>query len=451
MAAEPRTAMPLRVPWTSLSLITLGGTIWLSERVIQPKSHPGRLVISYWEKWTNFEGDAMRAAVDEFNRRQDKIWVDYLSISGVNTKTLMATAAGIPPDVAGIWDSDVAPFADARAIRILDEDCALAGIKKENYIPAYWAVCDYAGHVYAMPTTPASTALHWNRRIFKEAGLDPDRPPKTIEELSAFSDKITKKGADGKLTVAGFFPAEPGWWNWGWGCVFGGRLWDGKDKITSNCPENVRALVWVQSFSKKYGPTELHTFRSGFGNFSSPQNAFMSEKVATVLQGVWMSNFIGQYAPKLDWSAAPFPFPADRPDLANMTFTGLDVLVIPSGAKHPKEAFEFIKFIQSQEGMELLCMGQKKHTPLIEVSDKFLNTHPNRYIRLFVDLAKGKNAVSAPQIGIWTEYQAELNDAFEQVYLMKKSPKQALDDVQARVQPIFDRYLETLRKREAAQ
>jgi ABC-type glycerol-3-phosphate transport system substrate-binding protein len=66
----------------------------------------------------------------------------------------------------------------------------------------------------------------------------------------------------------------------------------------------------VQSYSKRYGASALQTFQSGFGNFSSPQNAFLSEQVAMELQGVWMHNFIDKYAPNLEWGAAPFPHPA---------------------------------------------------------------------------------------------------------------------------------------------
>jgi ABC-type glycerol-3-phosphate transport system substrate-binding protein len=283
--------------------------------------------------------------------------------------------------------------------------------------------------------------------MFRKAGLDPMRPPRTIEELTAYADRLVKRGEDGKLAQAGFLPAEPGWWNWGWGYLFGGRLWDGKSRITANSPENVRAFEWVQSFSEKYGASDLHTFRSGFGNFDSPQNAFMAERVAMVLQGVWMYNFVTKHNPRLEWAAAPFPHPADRPDLADMTFTGLDVLVIPRGAKHPREAFEFIRFVQSQRGMELLCMGQRKHSPLVKVSERFWREHPNPYIRLFSEMAWSKNAVNAPQVGIWTEFGQEMTNAFEEVYLLQKTPKEALDKVQARMQPKLDAYLRLLELR----
>ncbi|MBW7929199.1 MAG: ABC transporter substrate-binding protein [Fimbriimonadaceae bacterium] len=430
----------------ALGLIGVAATAWYSERLTTPEVRPGPVRITYWEKWTGFEGDAMRAVVDEFNRSQDEIFVELLTVSGIQDKTLLATSGGNPPDVAGLFGPNVAQYADNMAVMPLTEFCKEAGIGPEDYIPCYWDIGFYKGEVYSLPTTPASTALHYNRALLKAAGLDPDRPPKTIEELDAYAEKLTKRNGS-RIEVSGFLPNEPGWWNWSWGYFFGGTLLEG-DTITANSPENIRAYEWIQSYTKKFGAGDIQAFRSGFGNFSSPQNPFMSQKVAMVLQGVWMYNFISQFAPELDWAAAPFPHPADRPDLAEPTLVDLDVLVIPVGAKHPKEAFEFIKFVQSQKGMELLCMGQRKHSPLREVSQGFYENHPNPYIRLFTELAYSKNAISAPKIGIWPEYQAELNSAFDEVYLMRKTPKEALDYVQARMTPLWEDYLLKQRLRE---
>lgn len=423
----------------ALGLIGVAATAWYSERLTASEVRPGPVRITYWEKWTGFEGDAMRAVVDEFNRSQDEIFVELLTVSGIQDKTLLATSGGNPPDVAGLFGPNVAQYADNMAVMPLTEFCKEAGIGPEDYIPCYWDIGFYKGEVYSLPTTPASTALHYNRALLKAAGLDPDRPPKTIEELDAYAEKLTKRNGS-RIEVSGFLPNEPGWWNWSWGYFFGGTLLEG-DTITANSPENIRAYEWIQSYTKKFGAGDIQAFRSGFGNFSSPQNPFMSQKVAMVLQGVWMYNFISQFAPELDWAAAPFPHPADRPDLAEPTLVDLDVLVIPVGAKHPKEAFEFIKFVQSQKGMELLCMGQRKHSPLREVSPGFYEKHPNPYIRLFTELAYSKNAIPAPKIGIWPEYQAELNSAFDEVYLMRKTPKEALDYVQARMTPLWEDYL----------
>lgn len=443
--------MSVRMNWGSVFGVAMaagviGAFAW-SEAIARPKASTERIRITYWEKWTDFEGEAMRAVVDAFNAKQDRIFVDLLTVSGIQDKTLMAISAGTPPDVAGLFGPNVAQYVDDNAIIPLDKYCEEYGLTRDHYIPIYWDIGYYRNHIYALPSTPASTALHYNKRLLREAGFDPNRPPETIEELDAMAEKITVRDANGRFIRSGFLPSEPGWWNWGWLMVFGGQHWDGVDRITVTSPEAIRAYEWVQSYSKKYGVTEQQQFRQGFGNFSSPQNAFLSEKVAMVLQGVWMYNFIDKFAPELEWAAAPFPYPADRPDLRNSTFCDMDVLVIPRGAKHPNEAFEFIAFVQSQEGMELLCMGQRKHSPLAKVSDEFIRNHPNPYIQLFTDLAKSPSAVRPPQIGIWPEFQAELSNAYDQVNLMQKTPQEAMDYLQGRMQPKLDRYLGNLRAR----
>ncbi len=410
--------------------------------VVDKKVH-----IAYWEKWTGFEFEAMKAVVDEFNKSQDKIQVDILSVSNVEDKTMMSIAGKVPPDVAGLYGAFVAQYADANAVIPMDEMAREAGISRDQYIESFWDQGVIRGKLYSLPSTPATVALHYNRELFKKAGLDPDHPPQTTEELVAMCDKLTVKDKSGHLKVSGFLPTEPGWWNWVWCPLFGGRLWDGKGKITINEPAAVRGFAWAQGFAKKYGAQAISTQKGGFGGFSSPQNGFLSDQIGMELQGVWMYNFINMFAPKLDWAAVPFPHPADRPDLALPTIIDEDVLCIPRGAKHPKEAFEFIKFVESQKGMELLCMGQKKLSPLKKVSPEFLAKHPNKYIKLFTDLAYSKNAFATPKLGIWKEYNDELNATFDTIMLEQKTPQQAMDDLAARMQPKLDTYMRRLQQR----
>lgn len=436
------------------SILTIAGVTALlavaaySEKIVQkPDRKDGRVVITYWEKWTNFEADAMRAVVDEFNKSQDKIYVEYLSVSGVAQKTLMAVSGGIPPDVAGLFGPNTPQYAFNNAVMPLDELCAENGISRDQYIPVYYDMCTYKGKLWALPTMPASTGLHYNMALFEEAGVDPNKPPQTIEELDAIDQKMSKLGSNGKILRAGYLPTEPNWWPWSWPGVFGGKLWDGKGKITMTDPNTIRAYEWVASYSKRYGPGNMQSFQQGFGGFDSAQNAFMDNKVASVNQGVWMYNFVTKYRPDFKLNIVPFPHPADRPDLANSTVIDLDILVIPRGAKHPKEAFEFIKFVQSNKGMELLAVGQKKHTPLIKVTPGFYENHPNPFVKLFADQAKSKNALSPPKTPIWPEWQAELSAAFQEVNLGTMSAKDAMKKVQDKMQPILDDTAAIERKR----
>ncbi|HRR83081.1 MAG TPA: extracellular solute-binding protein, partial [Planctomycetota bacterium] len=268
----------------------------------------GPVKITYWEKWTKFEGQACADMVAAFNRKyQGRIEVERITISQIERKLLVAIAGGTPPDVAGSYAFCVAPYADRNALEPLSDRLQAAGMSRDDYVPVYWDLCEHRGRMWALPTTPATVALHWNKRLFRDAGLDPEKPPKTIAELDALAEKLTKRDADGNLTQVGFLPQEPGWWNWSWPFWFGGKLWNGRDTITADDPANVKAFEWIQSYSKKYGVDDIRRFASGFGNFSSPQNAFLSGKVAMEIQGVWMHNFIDMYAPGMEWGAAAFP------------------------------------------------------------------------------------------------------------------------------------------------
>ena len=94
--------------------------------------------------------------------------------------------------------------------------------------------------------------------------------------------------------------------------------------------------------------------------------------------------------------------------------------------------------------------GQRKQSALALVSDEFWRKHPNPFIHLFADLARSRNALTPPPLGIWPEYESELNNAYSEVSLLKKTPQEALDDVQARMAPKAEQDLQRLKLRELA-
>lgn len=435
-------------------LVLLGAGLALfgcSVIVPQPRDEyvDGRLRVTYWEKWTGFEGEAIQAAVDRFNEIQDRIYIDLITMSQIDRKALVAIAGGDPPDLVGLWSAGLPAFAEKNALMPIAPFMDEAGMRREDFLDVYLEMNTYDGVLYGLPTTPATVALHWNKRLFREAGLDPDRPPRTLAELDEMAAKLTRFDENGRLLQLGFTPGEPGWWPWAWGFWFGGRLWDGED-ITFDTPETLEAYRWVQSYPERYGVEELRRFQSGIaGNFSSPQNAFFTGQVAMVLQGVWMANFISQYAPELEWAAAPFP--SAVPGLENVTMAECDSICIPVGARHPDEAFEFIRFLCSQEGSELLNMGQRKFTPLKKVSPEFVENHPNPYIQLFIDLASSPNVFHSPELSIWFEYADEIAPAFDTVILGLNSPERALRTVQDRVSAIWARERARIERRKTAE
>jgi len=433
--------------------------------------------VVYWEKWTGIEGEAVERVVDAFNARERErtrqepsyrpIEVERVTVSRIDQKLLVAIAGGNPPDVAGFYSFLIATYADKGALLDLDAQVQRAGVKRSDYLARYFDLGVHRGKLWCLPTMPSSVALHYNRRAFNEAGLDPDRPPRTIEELDHAAERLTLWEVtlpNGKQRIqagyasevphsrkrllrAGFLPSDPVAWTYAWGYYFGGKLMDGPERVTSDSPENLRAYRWVQGYSKKLGVDAVRRFRSGFGTFASPENPFLSGKLAMQLQGSWMHNFIARYAPGLEWDVAPFPYPADRPDLANTSIAEADVLLVPRGSRRPEEAFEFIRFASARENLEAIALGQQKFTPLASVSPDFFERHEHPYIRTFRELGASPNAWSAPPLGVWNQYTREMRAAIDKIQNLAATPEAALASVRARLQAAVDRDLRIARRR----
>lgn len=409
-----------------------------SEAAVKRQSGTDRILVTYWEKWTGDEKSAMQKVVDKFNASQDKIEVQYLSISGIADKTLLATSGGNPPDVAGMWSDQVVQFADADALTDLTELAKEHDIKSSDYIPAYWNQMVYQGKLYALATTPGAAAIYVNKDLMPPEYDTPDKFPKTIEDFDAFVDKLSKRNLDGTLKTVGFLPRD-GWGLWNIPHMFGGSfVKDGK--IAVNTPEDVEAWTWVHSFAARFGASETQSFRSGFGNYASPQNPFLSGKLASYADGPWFSNFIRIYNPKINWFAVPFPYPKDHPDLKGFTTLNLNTLMIPRGAKHPIEAFEFMAFVQKQAVMEQLCKDQQCNSPLANVTPEFFTTHPNKAIKLFDELARSPRAVGPIPLGIRNQIGGEVGNAVDLMDSSNVPPKQALDEAQDRLEGIWAKY-----------
>jgi multiple sugar transport system substrate-binding protein len=201
----------------------------------------------------------------------------------------------------------------------------------------------------------------------------------------------------------------------------------------------------------------------------SPQNAFLVGTVLMEMQGPWMANYFEHQKPafqRLLWSRgeamtkpleerrknftwAAAAFPSAVPGLEDVTYACFDAMVIPRQARHPKEAFEFIAYVNQQEVMERLCTFHCKNSPLAKVSENFLQHHPNPYIDVFDRLAASPNAHGIPQIPIWPEVVDEITAMSQRLILLETDPKTALQYAQDRLQSSYDDYLQKQRERYA--
>ena len=440
-----------------------------------------RVVVEYWEKWTGLEEQQMRQIVDEFNDtvgRDKNIYVRYLAAGDVRRKTLVAIAGGVPPDIAGMWDHTLVQYAALDALEPLDGLAREAGITPETYKPVYWRACSYEDKLYGLVSTPGVVALLYNRQAFEQnadalraAGLDPTRAPQTIAELDAYAAALDIVRADGRVDRVGYLPLEPDWYLPYTPIWFGGSIFDeSSNRITLTDAKVIAAYDWIASYSRKLGAAEVIAFRSASGagsNWSSPQNPFLTGTVLMEQNGPWMAWYFERYAPslqrlrwskpeeatktleerKLNYAWAAAAFPSAVPGMRDVSYCTSDVLVIPRGAKHKREAFAFLAYLNRQDVMERLCAMHCKNSPLAKVSDDFIRRHPNPYVDVFERLAASPNAHSVPQCPILQEVVDELEAVGQRVTLLQATPAVALAEAQARLEVKYADFISMQRER----
>ena len=411
----------------------------------------GVVVVEYWEKWTGNERDQLMKSVDDFNAtvgKQKGIYVNCLSTSGIVQKTLMATAGGVPPDIAGLWDPGIPQFAALDALEPLDDLAAAHGITADTYKKVFWDECHYAGKLYALVSTPYCYVLHYNTEIFRQnadklraAGLDPTRAPRTIDEIDAYAKALDVINPDGSIARTGYLPFEPGW-DLSYLCYqFGGQWWDEKTRsFTFTDPKVMETYRWMRGYAERLGDDAVSSFQSGTGNYDSPQNAFLSGTTAIVSQGTFFAQVIHHQKPSMDGQWAAAPLPVKSPDLGNVTSCTADVLCVPRGAKHKKEAFEFIAWLQEQKHMEALCNNHCKISPLAKVSDDFLHHHNNPYISVFEEAAASPGARGTPSIETMAQVAEELTNLKLDIATLRTTPEKGLAEVQQRCQAYYDNF-----------
>jgi len=416
---------------------------------------PGRVLVRYWDKWAGVEGAAVQRIVRRFNETvgaERNIWVDYNAVSDVEKRMLIATAGGDPPDVAGLYDHVVPQFADQGALLALDDLVREFGIDLEAFKPIWLEIGRYDGRLYALPSTPYTIALYYNRRLLREVGLEPDRPPQTTAELTAYAVRLTRRDlATGRLVQLGFTssPAMLGWWHWIWPFFFDERLWDGRH-FTLDTPRTRQAIAWTieqrvamgsvgrtPPVDPRHANNDVLAFEAAAGVIEGAQNPFLAERLALVFQGPWLANWARTYAPQLDYGVAPFP--SSSRDRRN-AFASTDVFVIPRGARRVREAMVFLAYLMRQDVLEELCRAHGKVSPFREPSPAFLAGHPNPHIQVFDALAASPDAFGYPKMPVWAEAWTELLALHETVLRGGRDPYDTLAEAQRKMERVVAEY-----------
>jgi len=222
--------------------------------------------------------------VAEFEKANPTIHVKSVQYQWTGPTFAAKLAAGTLPTVFTV------PFTDGRT---LGENGQLADLTKQakqlpyfgKYNPAVIAEgTTSAGKVIALPTAAYAQALHYNRKLFQQAGLDPDQPPTTWDEVRADAKQIAQKTGKAGYAEMGKNDNTAGWILTTVAYSLGGRMEDGtgKDaKATLDNPQTKQALQMLHDM--RWSDNSMgHDFSWGWSDINQ---AFAAGQVGMFVNG----------------------------------------------------------------------------------------------------------------------------------------------------------------------
>ena len=131
-------------------------------------------------------------------------------------KALAALKASQPVQLSVLFSIDVFELMDQDVLVSFDEAAASAEDKQwlSGFYPALMENSKVKGKIWGVPFQRSTIVMYYNKDAFKEAGLDPNKPPATWEEMVAMSQKLVKKDASGNVTRWGVQIPSTGYAYW---------------------------------------------------------------------------------------------------------------------------------------------------------------------------------------------------------------------------------------------
>src|SRR5271170_3186909 len=173
--------MPRTYQWTKM----LGGLFGIAVGFAVLATTPARAVeIEYWQYTFKQRVDAIDARIKQFEKANPDITVKHVNVPYDNYRTRIAAAipGGEGPDVAQLFYGWLGDYINAKLLQPLPPGMFdTAAIDRDFF--TFVQGMKVNGQYYALPTAVRSLALFWNRKVFKDAGLDPNKPPATLDDL----------------------------------------------------------------------------------------------------------------------------------------------------------------------------------------------------------------------------------------------------------------------------
>lgn len=304
--------------------------------------------ITMWARAANAKYN--QAAVDAYNATsKDKVKLTSIPDADFLTKLSTATASGQTPDLVAADVVYVPKLLQTNQLR--DLTSTVNGLDfKDSLAPSYLKAATKGGKIFAVPQNPDASALFYNKDLFKQAGLDPQQPPTTWQQIAQDAAKISALGGgvkgyyfSGNCAGCNAYTFIPMIWASG-----SNVLADDGTSVAFDTPQMKAGLSFYHElFSGGNVPAGAKTDTGA--NFLA---AFQTGKVGIEGLGAFAVGALA--SSKIDYGVAPLP----GQNGGTASFAGGDMLAIPSKSSHSAQAADFITwFLSEKTQVEVVAKG----------------------------------------------------------------------------------------------
>lgn len=264
--------------------------------------------IDFWHNYASGEGaKLMTSLIANFEKEHPNMKVKELGLAfgEQDEKIIPALAAGTAPDIFVFDLSTVKARAMNGQLMNLDSYVKAESLDVSKFFPATLDACMYNGELYGLPYMTDTRVLYYNKEHFREAGLDPENPPKSWDELLECVKKLTIVNEKNEVERVGMslnvFELAP--WTMGW--TFGAELWNKDGTPNINSPEMLEALNFVLKLQDTVGLSAYESLNEE--SAISGVSPFVNETCSMCVQWNGLYNDIKTYNPELDFGVTYIP------------------------------------------------------------------------------------------------------------------------------------------------
>ena len=309
--------------------------------------------ITWWHAMSGVNNDAVNRIVDGFNKSQTNIKVEAIfqgNYDDLLAKLNTAIASNSAPALVQVYDIGQAYMRDGGQIVPMQAFIDRDKFDTKDFEPAVLNYYKFQDKLQSMPFNSSSAILYYNKDAFKEAGLDPEKPPATFTEVADAAKKLTKKDAGGQVSRYGFGPSIYGWLFEQLLATSGAPYADkgnGRDdratKVLWNSDAAKKILSWW-----KAGVDGGYFYNPGIDN-DGAANAFNAQKTAMYIESTArLRGHINTVAGKFQIGTGLYPRPDDKPKDGGNIIGGASLYIMKSRpADEQQAAWEFVKYVLS--------------------------------------------------------------------------------------------------------